>query len=188
MNRRTGFTLVELMIVVGIGALILLAVVPLAGQVIAYLQRAKVKQQLNTETRVAMDTMVQTVRKGLAASVARCSCTVPEQTCQSAACGTSSAPSSNIPFSHLDFVAQDNATHSFYWTGNTLAMDVYLNGATTPSIHQTLASNVAGLTFGGNVQDPAVIGISLLLSASGGGSAQAQAVVSNRVVHMVATP
>ena len=180
-----GFTLIELVVVVALTGFVVLALVSFGGQIVHYFPRAKANQHLNNDARIAMETVAQRLRQGIASSVWRCSCAAAEKTCAETACVAPDAPSSDLPFSHIDLAAQDHKAYSFYWVNGALAMDVYVAGTSAPPIHRVLADNVASVTFGGDLQDPGVIGVSLTLVAPPQGPVFGRAVISNRTVHLV---
>jgi prepilin-type N-terminal cleavage/methylation domain-containing protein len=168
MKRRgeQGFTLVELMVVVLVSGILILTVTEMLSQAIRYFHVSSVRQQLESESRDCLSTIIHFLQQGKANST------------------IISTPAGSPPYSRIDFVlASDTTTaYAFYYSLGTAQMQV-----TTPaqtSAPQTLAQDVTSLMFMGDSLDPATVLVTLRLDR-GVGNQQQTVLLPNQVVHLV---
>jgi prepilin-type N-terminal cleavage/methylation domain-containing protein len=183
---EAGFTIIEVMVVVAILGIIVAAMVHFFSSSAPFYKRIQVRQQVMLSSREAMDAMVDRLRSGKAQTFLR----------------STPAAASTVPNSRADFVLQSPLP-----SGAT-AYAIYLNNGTaytqefptTPAGQgcpgaqtcKILATNVTELVFGGNSNDPGIVGVTLGISApwdtSGDPTHVSTILLPNHIVQMVESP
>ena len=174
-----GVTLTEVMLACAISGLIFVAAVRYFSKVIPMMNRARVRQQVQVQSRQLMDTIAERLRNGKALTVA---ISTPPET-------------PGVPNSRIDFVLQtplaSGATgYAIYLSCGT----VYAQEFGRPPAARdprALAKNVSSLMFTGSSNDPGLISISLQMDVSydstGDPSHVTSLMLPNQTVRMVET-
>jgi Tfp pilus assembly protein PilE len=169
-----GVTLVEALITVVIFVVVILGFVMFFSRTIPFFHRTEVRQHLMQDARRCMENIVERVRNGKSRTLAV-------------------SNSTSVPNSRIDFVLQQalpsGATaYAIYLEDKNVVAVEFPPGVASKRIW---ASNVTGLMFTGDSEDPAIVGITLRMDASWDNSNDpshmSTIIIPNQVVHMVET-
>jgi prepilin-type N-terminal cleavage/methylation domain-containing protein len=174
MTNRKGFTLMELVVTSMLGAMLLLVVSEILSNSSRLFHNVSVKQQLQLDGDLTMNTILHALQLGQRSTVVICSC-------GAVACSTTCTTNAGTtPNSRIEFKpAGNNTTTAIYQSSGTVVMKV---GTRSP---QSLAAqNVVGLTFTGDGQDLSRIYISLTLAAPLSGTQTETVIIPNQAVRL----
>ena|SRR5258708_26663181 len=148
MNRKTGQTLIEIMVTLVILSLIAAAFMKLIGPHLDFFKRAQIRQQANGDARKCMETISRFLTNAKASSVV-----------------IKTPPlASPPPNSEIDFTAMDNSsTYVIKWSTsppNSVHVLRTASGSTIP-VDTIIGNNVTGLMFTGDFRDPTIVNVSL---------------------------
>jgi hypothetical protein len=195
--KKSGLTLMEALVAVVGLVLVSAAMVRMVSGIGGYVRRYRVRNQVYTESRICMDTLVGKLQKGSPSSVVICAC--GNATC-SDTCGPSGPtppPNSRIEFDRpIPLPAGQPASGcrtNFYWFDGTLQWEEHCYGAVAQDLGpNTLATQVTSLMFNADSHDPSVIILSLRIDAPLDSSSSPDSVytvdIPNRLVRMMGTP
>jgi len=174
-KNRQGQTLLELLIVAGIAGVVIAVVVILFTKNTTFFQRMQVRTQIMFESRACMDTILNRLRSGMARTLV---INTPDAT---------SPPNSQVVFDLQSPLPSGATFYTIYLASGT----VYAQEGALQA-PKALASNVTGLMFTGNFNDPAIVAVTLRIDApydtTNDPSHVSTLIIPNQVVHMVESP
>jgi Tfp pilus assembly protein PilV len=175
-RSRQGFSVMEALLVSFLAALLLLTVGEVIMRSVRFFHYTSVRQQLQSDSDLTMNTVLRALQLAQKSSVVICSCAAT--TCN-ATCGTS-APAGTTPSSRIEFMpVGTSSTTAIYQSNDAVFMTV---GARTPQV--LAAHNVLGLTFAANALDLSRVYISLSMAAPISPSQTATVVIPNQAVRL----
>jgi prepilin-type N-terminal cleavage/methylation domain-containing protein len=147
--REKGFTLIEMLLTVAVLGVVILAGVQLISPMFKFFQRSHARQQANLEVRVCLETINRVLSNGRASTMVIAT--------------PSTTPT--VQLSSATFQSMDGSTYTIMWSASPMNT-VHLQktppgGSTTDTV---LATNVTGLNFGFDVQDPGILHVSLTMT------------------------
>jgi len=150
LRRKSGITLVELLIAVAFVGLLALAVVRLLQPTLVYFKHTQSRQQAMLQARACLETLQRLLSNGKASTM------------------TISTPSGTptVQNSRAQFLTTDNSSYIITWSSSPMnSVQVFQTpqGQAT-AINTILARNVTGLAFGWDMRDPAIITINLQMT------------------------
>jgi prepilin-type N-terminal cleavage/methylation domain-containing protein len=177
MNRRRGFSLIELMFSVAILGLVFLAASHMNAPVLSFFQNSQSRQKANSEARACLYMISTAMKGGLANSVhISTPVTVPV------------VPNSRIDFFLAAPLASGTTAYAFYLANRAVLVQEYPGGAGV-QLGKQLATNVSGLMFTGDYRDPSIVYVSLRIDAPLDSSGRADRVttiqVADQEIHML---
>jgi type II secretory pathway pseudopilin PulG len=164
-SRHAGFTLMETLVSVFIFVAILGAAVPVYQRAQEFFVRGRIRMELQSQSRTALDTILSNLRQARANSVQ--------------IDNFAGAP----PYSHIRFrFATTNRQCDIFLQNRQINLVLY-GDFTKPLV---LAHDVRFLTFTGTTSDPAVLSVSLELVRHFGSKGREAAGATNFAVRLVA--
>ena len=116
-----------------------------------FFRRFQAKQEMASESRACLDTIIQALRRGDPSSIRI-----------STSLSANAPPNSQIDFTLTSALPSGTSAYSFYWDNNQAHYTEYRPAGASDHL---LAHNVTGLMFTGDPRDPTVIGITLRIDA-----------------------
>ena len=155
MKQRTrfssGLSLMESLLVAAMSAIVILVIVRITSQSMAFFRRYHVRQQVSVESRICMDTIARLLHNGKPSTLIISTPAIPN------------AP----PGSRIDFKDADDQSYTVSWTSsppNSVFYQVAPDGMPA-SDPKTLASHVTGLMFWEDTDNMAVVHVTLRIDA-----------------------
>jgi len=151
LTGQRGFTVVEMTVTAAIIGILAIAIAKLFSPTMVFYQRTQARQKVTQEARICMETMEQVLSNGKSSSL---NISTPVTT-------------PTVQFSQASFESMDGTSYVITWSTSPLN-SVHLQHTLSSGVinDKILATNVTGINFGIDVNDPAIVNVTLQMTAA----------------------